>query len=83
MRIKEEKVELHENVHRRICVRDITFLAARPPSYVTFVTFFVDSLTFVYSDFILFSIKISTMNADGIYQNQFATMNSNILKIYQ
>ena len=28
MRIQEEKIELLKKVHRRICVRDITFLAA-------------------------------------------------------
>ena len=30
------KIELQKKVHRRICVRDITFLTARPPFYVTF-----------------------------------------------
>ena len=30
------KIELEEKVHRRICVRDITFLAARAAFYVSF-----------------------------------------------
>ena len=34
------KIDLQEKVHRRICVRDITFLTARPPpSYVSFCCF--------------------------------------------
>ena len=34
MRIQEKKIELQKKVYRRICVRDITFLATRPSSYV-------------------------------------------------
>ena len=34
MRNQEGKIELHEKVHRRICVKDITFLTARSPFYV-------------------------------------------------
>ena len=33
------KIELHKNVQRRICVRDITILNARPPLYVIFYCF--------------------------------------------
>ena len=33
------KIELQKKVHRRICVRIITFLTARPPFYVTFCCF--------------------------------------------
>ena len=40
LRIQKEKTELKEKVHRRICVRDITCLAARPPSDVIFCRFF-------------------------------------------
>ena len=41
MRNQEGKIELQKKVHRRICMRDIAFLAARPPSYVPFfVAFF-------------------------------------------
>ena len=40
MRNQEEKIELQKKVHRRICLRDITLLAARPPSYVIFLSFF-------------------------------------------
>ena len=40
MRIQEEKIELHRKVHRTICVGDITFLAARPLTYVIFCHFF-------------------------------------------
>ena len=36
MRIQAEKTELHKKVHRRICARDITFLAARSPTYAIF-----------------------------------------------
>ena len=36
----EEKIELQKKVHRRICVRFITFLAALPPSYFFFLFFF-------------------------------------------
>ena len=39
MRIQEEKIELNKKVHRRICVRDVTFLAARPHFYVIFCRF--------------------------------------------
>ena len=34
------KIELQKKVHKKNCMRDITFLAARPPSYVTFYCFF-------------------------------------------
>ena len=40
MRIQEEKTELQKKVRRSICVRDITFLATRPPFYVIFCCFF-------------------------------------------
>ena len=36
MRTQEEQRELQKKVHRRICVRDISFLTARPPIYVIF-----------------------------------------------
>ena len=32
----KKKTDLQKKLHRRICVRDITFLAARPLSYVIF-----------------------------------------------
>ena len=32
-------MELQKKVNRRICVRDIRFSAADPPSYVTFIAF--------------------------------------------
>ena len=40
------KIELQKNVHRRICVKDVTqiFLTARPPFMSFFVVFFVCSL---------------------------------------
>ena len=34
MRIQEEKIESQENVHRRICLRDVTYLVARPTSNI-------------------------------------------------
>ena len=40
MRIQEKKIELQKKVHRRICVRDITFLATRPSSYVIICSIF-------------------------------------------
>ena len=40
MRIQESKIELQKKVHRGICVRDITFLTARSPSYIIFCCFF-------------------------------------------
>ena len=40
MRNQEVKIELQKKVHRRICVRDITFLAACPSSSVIFCRFF-------------------------------------------
>ena len=40
MRNQEEKIALHKQVHRRICVKSITFLIVRPPSYVIFCRFF-------------------------------------------
>ena len=36
---QEGNIELQKKVHRRICMRDITFLTARPPSYVIFCCF--------------------------------------------
>ena len=35
------KIELQKEVHKRISVRDITFLNARPSFYVIFIAFFV------------------------------------------
>ena len=40
MRILEEKNELQKKVHRRICMRDINFLAARPPFLCHFLLLF-------------------------------------------
>ena len=40
MRVQEEKIELQKKVHRRIFVRNTTFLAACPPSYVIFLSLF-------------------------------------------
>ena len=48
---QEGKIELQKKVDRRICLRDNTFLATRPPSYVIFCRFFSYSLPLVYSDF--------------------------------
>ena len=39
MRNQEGKIELQKKLHRRICVRDITFLTAHPPFYATFCCF--------------------------------------------
>ena len=38
---QEGKIELQKKVDRRICLRENTFLAARPPSYVIFCCFFL------------------------------------------
>ena len=46
-RNQEEDIELQKKVYKSICVRDIPFLAARPPSYVIFVTLCVYYLFFV------------------------------------
>ena len=40
MKIQDGKIELQKKVHRRICVRDVTYLATCPPSYVIFCRFF-------------------------------------------
>ena len=40
---EEIKIELQKKVHRRICVRDITFSTAHPPFYVMFYCFFIYS----------------------------------------
>ena len=40
MRNQEEKIELQKKVRRRVCVRDIIFLAARTPFHVIFCRFF-------------------------------------------
>ena len=37
---QEENIELQKKVHGRSFVRDITFLTARPSSYVVFCRFF-------------------------------------------
>ena len=36
MRNRKEKVDLQKKIHGRICVRDITFMATRLPSYINF-----------------------------------------------
>ena len=41
MGIQEEKTELHKKVHKRICVRHITFLAARLPLMSSFLSLFL------------------------------------------
>ena len=38
--MREKKIELQKKVHRRVCVRNITFLAARFASQVIFCGFF-------------------------------------------
>ena len=38
---KKERLSYSKKVHRRICMRDITYLTARPPFYVIFPAFFV------------------------------------------
>ena len=53
----EEKIELQKKVHRRICVRFITFLAALPPFFRFF--FFI----FVYSNFTKKKILLQEMLA--------------------
>ena len=50
MRIQEGKTELKKKNTEEF-VWDITFLAARPPSYLIFFHFFANSLPFIYSDF--------------------------------
>ena len=40
MKNQEENIELQKKVHGRSFVRDITFLTARPSSYVVFCRFF-------------------------------------------
>ena len=44
MRNQEGKIELQKKVHKRICVRDITFLTVRRSFYVIFTAFIVYSL---------------------------------------
>ena len=39
MRNQEENIYLQKKVRRRICERNITFLAARPATYIIFVAF--------------------------------------------
>ena len=63
MRNQEENIYLQKKVRRRICERNITFLAARPPSYIIFVVFFV------HSDFTK-EKKIAPENAVGAVRNQ-------------
>ena len=46
-----EKTEWQKKVHIRLCLRDITFLAARSSSYVIFCRFFRLFLSFAYSGF--------------------------------
>ena len=43
MRNQEEKFELQKKVRRRVCVSEITFLAAHPPSYVIFLSLFLST----------------------------------------
>ena len=40
MRNQETKTELQKKVHRRICVRDITFLAPHPSHFLSLFFFF-------------------------------------------
>ena len=44
MRNQEGKIELQQKkVHRKICAKDITFLTARPPFYVIFCCFLLNT----------------------------------------
>ena len=58
----EGKTELHKKVHTRICMRDITFLAARPPTYVIFCRFFLLFLLFRLLEFYIEKKKFTTEN---------------------
>ena len=52
MKIQEENIELHKKAHGRICVRDITFFWLHVFFVISFfVTYFVYSLPFVYSNY--------------------------------
>ena len=46
------KIKLQKKLHKRICVRDTTFLTARPAFYVTFCCFL--------QAFLLFFLLLST-----------------------
>ena len=39
LKIQEKKIKSNKKVHRRISVREVTFLAARPHSYIIFCRF--------------------------------------------
>ena len=41
--MQEEKIGYRKNVHGRICVRDIIYLAGRPPFHVIFCRFFLST----------------------------------------
>ena len=45
MRNQEGKIELQKKTHRKICVRDITVLVARPPSRVISYRFFLSTVS--------------------------------------
>ena len=74
-------IELQKNVHRRICVRDITILTAHPPLYVIFYCFlsllpFSSQLTYLLNG----PIKIHNIAMDvGIIRDDFISFFSIIM----
>ena len=58
LRNEEGNIKLQRKIHRRICKGNIKFLAARSPSYVAIVAYFVFSLPFFYSRKKVFSALI-------------------------
>ena len=60
MRIQEEKIELQKILHRRICVRNITFLVARPPSCGIFLPLIMQNRPKYITRFFYFVCKETT-----------------------
>ena len=87
------KIELQKKVHWRTCVRDITFLTARPPFYVIiffFVFFFVFFFAFfVYSfhlpkwrTYWMAPIKIHDIVMDSIHSWRYHEWTVKNMKIF-
>ena len=83
IRNQEGKIELRKIIHRGICVRDITFLTARPPFYAIFCCFLCLLTPPFPSDVLVewaLPIKIHNIAMVGILCDEWTVENMNGLK---
>ena len=82
MRNQKEKVESQKKIHKGICVRDMTFMAARSHSYISFCRFFRLLRSYVkkkeFCFFILLTSAIGTIPTKNydVYRKTLATLKS-------